>query len=193
MPDEVIVPVLHSGSGEVHDISVPHDTPLSELHDALLDKGYHSDWVPYQGASVDSQGHPKQGPTKEGSVEYDPKFKETASKVWETAERGKSSTESGTYLEANLDRGPIATSNEDGKMSLVTPKDAPYTMHTHPDHFKDGSAGGQPSGKDIETAKKLGKYVYVVSRSGLSYVGPHGEQGVVYTNPKQFEDKKKKE
>lgn len=188
--DPVVLPVLHP-SGEVHNISVPPDTPMPELHDALLDAGYHFDNPPYLGANVDAHGRPKAGPSKEGAVEYDPKFKEALSKVWDAAGYGKNSTESGTYIDQNLDRGPIVSSNAEGKMSLVVPKDAPYTIHSHPNHAADFTAGGQPSDKDIATAKSTKKYVYVVSRSGLQYVGPHGEQGVVYTNPEQFEGKKK--
>jgi hypothetical protein len=50
--------------------------------------------------------------------------------------------------------------------------------------------GGQPSATDIATAKKLRKYVYVVSRTGLQYVPPSGDTGVVFTNPSEFQEKK---
>jgi hypothetical protein len=75
-------------------------------------------------------------------------------------------------------------------VSLVVPSDANSTIHSHPNRFKSGEAGGQPSPKDIQTAKQLGKFVYVVSKSGLQYAGPHGEVGVVFTNPSQFQEKK---
>jgi hypothetical protein len=197
-PDKhVVIPVLHP-SGDVHSVAVPADMSVADMHSHLVGSGYAapdidapkmSNPTPYWGANVDNQGRPKAGPTKEGTVEYDPKFKDTAARVWAQANFGRDSNESGTYLDQNLDRGPIATSNTDGKMSLQVPNDAPYTIHTHPDHFKGGAAGGQPSETDIATAKKTGKYVYVVSRSGLQYVGPHGEQGVAYTSPAQFQQK----
>jgi hypothetical protein len=57
------------------------------------------------------------------------------------------------------------------------------TIHTHPNHFNGTAAGGQPSETDIATAKRLGKYVYVVSKSGMQYAGPHGETGVAFTVP----------
>ena len=198
MADDVVLPVLHP-AGEVHNISMPADTTLPELHDALLDGGYalpggiSKNWAPYMDPKVDpvsGRPRPDYGPKKEGALEYDPKFKAALAKVWEAAGYGKNSTESGTYIDSNLDRGPISTSNTDGRMTVTVPDDAPYTVHSHPNHFKDGDAGGQPSDKDIATAKGTKKYVYVVSRSGLQYVGPHGEQGVVYTNPSQFTEKK---
>lgn len=193
MPEEnkydsghVVLPVYHAGEGEVHNLAVPEKTALPQLHDALLDGGYHFDNPPYLGANVDGHGNPKKGPDLTGSIEHDPKFKAALQKVWETAAFGKNSTESGTYVGSDLERGPVATSNTEGRMSLSVPQDAPYTIHSHPNHAADFTAGGQPSDKDIATAKSTKKYVYVVSRSGLQYVGPHGEQGVVYTNPNQF-------
>ena len=71
-------------------------------------------------------------------------------------------------------------------MSVAVPKDAPYTIHSHPNHAGSSTMGGQPFATDIATAKKLGKYVYVVSRTGLQTVSPAGDVAVVYTNPGQF-------
>ncbi len=45
-----VVPVLHKGEGVVHNIEVPADLPLADLHQSLLDSGYH-------------------GPTEEGAEE----------------------------------------------------------------------------------------------------------------------------
>jgi diadenosine tetraphosphate (Ap4A) HIT family hydrolase len=36
----VLVSVLHSDTGKVHHVVVPEDTPISDLHDALLAHGY---------------------------------------------------------------------------------------------------------------------------------------------------------
>ncbi len=43
--------------------------------------------------------------------------------------------------------------------------------------------GGQPSETDIATAKKLGRSVYVVSKSGLQVVEKDGKVTNVYANP----------
>jgi hypothetical protein len=178
----VVLPVLHSGSGEVHNIAVPVNTDPGELHDALLNGNYHGP-TPYLGAGVDVFGHPKKGPNRSGVLENSPGFKKAASEVWEKAGRGRESTEAGTYLDQNNERGPIVASNTEGKMSLVVPKEAQSTIHSHPDHFNGTQAGGQPSGVDIDTAKKLGKSVYVVSKSGLQVVEKDGKVTNVYSNP----------
>jgi hypothetical protein len=41
----------------------------------------------------------------------------------------------------------------------------------------------QPSGVGIETAKKIGRSVYVVSKSGLQVVEKDGKVTNVYSNP----------
>jgi hypothetical protein len=145
-----------------------------------------SKWAPYTDPKVDpisGTPRPNYGPTKEGVLENSPEFKKTASAVWEAAARGKNATESGTYLDPNLERGPISTSNTEGKMSLVVPKDAQSTIHSHPNHAGSSMMGGQPSDTDIQTAKKLGKSVYVVSKSGLQVVEKDGKVTNVYSNP----------
>ena len=43
--------------------------------------------------------------------------------------------------------------------------------------------GGQPSDTDISTAKKIGRSVYVVSRSGLQVVEKDGKVTNIYSNP----------
>jgi len=190
----VVVPVLHSGSGEVHNVAVPANTPIPEFHDALLDGGYHGEgnvkppqWMPtpYFDPKVDFQtGKPRVwGPTKEGVVENSPEFKSAAAAVWKAANEGRDSNEAGTYLDGKTERGPISISDQEGHMTLQVPKDAASTIHSHPNHFKGQQAGGQPSQQDIETAKKLGKSVYVVSKSGLQVVEKDGKITSVYSNP----------
>lgn len=179
----VVLPVLHSGSGEVHNIAVPENTDLGELHDALLDRGYHFNNPPYLGANVDAHGRPKAGPSREGVSENSPEFKKAAADVWKAAGEGRNSNESGTYLDQNNERGPIATSNTEGKMSLVVPKEAQSTIHSHPNHAGSSMMGGQPSETDIATAKKLGRSVYVVSKSGLQVAEKDGKVTNVYSNP----------
>jgi hypothetical protein len=179
----VIVPVYHSGDDAIHNIAVPAETPLPELHDALVAGGYHSGWAPYQGANVDSFGRPKAGPSKAGVVENSEKFKAAAKAIYEASGRGRNPNEAGTYIDANLDRGPVAVSNTEGKMSLTVPSDATSTLHTHPSHFNGATASPLPSGTDVDTAKKLKRSVYVVSPEGLSVVEGDGKVTNIYNNP----------
>jgi hypothetical protein len=65
---------------------------------------------------------------------------------------------------------------------MSVPGDAYATIHSHPNHFQGGAAGGQPSDTDINTAKKLGKTVYVVSKNGLQAVDKFGKITNVYSN-----------
>lgn len=178
----VVIPVYHSGDDAIHNIAVPAETPLPELHDALVTAGYHSGWAPYQGASVDSFGHPKAGPSKAGVLENDPKFKAAARAIYDASGRGRNPNEAGTYVDANLDRGPIAVSNTEGKMSLTVPPDAKSTLHTHPLHFNGATASPLPSGTDVDTAKKLKRSVYVVSPEGLSVVEGDGKVTNIYND-----------
>jgi hypothetical protein len=178
----VIVPVYHSGDDAIHNIAVPAETPLPELHDALVTAGYHSGWAPYQGASVDSFGRPKAGPSKAGVVENTEKFKAAARAIYEASGRGRNPNEAGTYLDANLDRGPVAVSNTEGHMTLSVPADAKSTLHTHPSHFNGATASPLPSGTDVDTAKKLKRSVYVVSPEGLSVVEGDGKVTNIYND-----------
>jgi hypothetical protein len=188
--DEHVVLPIHVGDSEVHHIAFPASTSLPVVHRALLEHVEPPDLnipasheAPYLGANVDSWGRQKKGPSRSGVLENSPEFKKAASDVWEKAGRGRESTEAGTYLDQNNERGPIVASNTEGKMSLVVPKEAHSTLHTHPDHFNGTQAGGQPSGVDIDTAKKLGRSVYVVSKSGLQVVEKDGKVTNVYSNP----------
>jgi hypothetical protein len=188
---------------ETHHIEFPANTPVEEVHRALLDHvesapeisdpNFKNKGVPYSEPEKSGPyGWKEAQPTTEGTLEHDPKFKDVASKVWQAAGYGKEAAESGTYLDQNLDRGPISSSERgvEGKMSVVVPKDAPYTIHSHPNHAGSSIMGGQPSATDIATAKKLGKYVYAVSRTGLQYAAPSGDTGVVFTDPTQFSGRK---
>jgi hypothetical protein len=181
-PKPVVIPVYHSGDDAIHNIAVPAETPLPELHDALVTAGYHSGWAPYQGANVDSFGRPKAGPTKQGVVENSEKFKAAARVIFDASGRGRNPNEAGTYVDANLDRGPVAVSNTEGKMSLTVPPDAKSTLHTHPSHFNGATASPLPSGTDVDTAKKLKRSVYVVSPEGLSVVEGDGKVTNIYND-----------
>ena len=181
--NHVIIPVLHSGEGTVHSIAVPSNTPLPEFHDALLDAGYHGNNPPYLGSDVTATNLPAPKPTREGVLENDPKFKAAAKAIYEASGRGRNPNEAGTYLDQNLDRGPVAVSDTEGHMSLVVPSDAKSTMHTHPSHFNGATASPLPSGTDVNTAKKLKRNVYVVSPEGLSVVEKDGKVTNVYNGP----------
>jgi len=190
---------------DVHHIAFPASTPLPAVHEALLDHVQPPDLkdtpiggaehapYPYLGADVTATNRPAPKPTKEGAYEYsDENFRNALSDVWKAAGSGKASTESGTYIDADGTRGPIATSTDDGHMTLRIPTTALNSIHSHPQHMHDGSsAGTMPSDVDKKTAAKMGKIIYVVSHGGLSYVTPQGDTGVVYTSPAQFEQKTK--
>jgi hypothetical protein len=178
----VVVPVYHAGDNEVHSVAVPANTSLPEFHDALLDAGYHGSAPPYLGAGVDASGRPKAGPSKAGVLENSEKFKAAAKAIYEASGRGRNPNEAGTYLDQNLDRGPIAVSNTEGKMSLTVPADATSTLHTHPSHFNGATASPLPSGTDVDTAKKLKRSVYVVSPEGLSVVEGDGKVTNIYND-----------
>jgi hypothetical protein len=181
----VVLPVLHP-SGETHNIAFPENMALPEMHDVLLDHGYSHPAFhnpPYLGANVDAFGRPKAGPSRFGVMENDPKFKAAAKAIYEASGRFQSSGESGTYMDENLERSPIASSNDEGHMTLKIPKTGvAATLHTHPNHFKGQLAGGQPSDTDIATAKKLnGPPVFVVSKNGLQSVDKFGKVTNVYS------------
>jgi hypothetical protein len=194
----VIVPVIHRGEDSVHSVAVPADTPLPDFHDALLESGYHGEgsvkppqWAPTPYSTGDfrtGKPRPGYGPTKEGVLENSPEFKAVGKAVFAASNYGRNSNEAGTYIDQNGERGPIVVSNEDGKMSMQVPKDAGSTIHSHPAHFQGATASPLPSQKDIETAKKLGKSVYVVSPEGLSVVEKDGKVTNIY-NSKDWLDR----
>jgi hypothetical protein len=62
--------VYHAGTDEVHDIEVPTNTPLADLHSALLDANYHD------------------GPTEEGAEENTEKFRDAARDSWQASGSG---------------------------------------------------------------------------------------------------------
>ena len=206
MPDEndysgathVVLPVVHP-NGEVHHVAVHEDTPLDELHESLVKSGYAADAEIHKteadnnlaaaprvsGRKYATQSEYLQPdippPTKEGSVEHDPRFKDAAAQIWRTSNRGKDNDEVTLDLSKDLERGTLGVSKGKGHAKVYAPADSPYFLHTH-----DNAAGGQPSPQDIDTAKRLKKYIYVVSKSGLQYAGPHGEVGTVYHSPSEF-------
>jgi hypothetical protein len=75
--NHVVLPVLHLNSGEIHNIAVPADLKLPEVHEAL------SDYI-----------HPVE-PTKEGSIEYSKPFKDAAKAAWGSVASGLVPKETG--------------------------------------------------------------------------------------------------
>jgi hypothetical protein len=183
MPNKIdfghaIVPVLHH-SGEVHDIAVPEDTSLEDLHSSLIDSDYH---LPIPAA---------QQPTAEGSIEHSPEFKNTAKDAWVMGELGRKSGEAGTYLDSKGNPGKLAWHDsprgERASVKITEPADAMGSIHTHPNDRTD-----KPSTDDIEIAKRVHKTIFVVSRSGLWSVDPGGAVSHVFQDPGWMDEKKKK-
>ncbi len=175
-----VVPVLHKGEGEVHNVQVPTDLNIGDLHSALLDSNYH---VPVSNAQ----------PTKEGSLEYDPTFQLAAKEAWKNSGEGRTERESGFAIDKNgipnqmqyHDRNP---GDRSGTLAIRTPANSIATLHTHPDVESD-----QPSDEDRQAAVKSGKFMYVVSRRGLFLVDGHnnGKVTQVFDNTDFLKDKKK--
>jgi hypothetical protein len=92
----VVIPVLHPDGG-VHNIAVPTDTPIADLHDALTDY-----YLP-------DLAKPSQ-PTADGAVENSPAFKQRAQQAWDAAVRGvRPDVESGFEVGRTGNAGPIQT------------------------------------------------------------------------------------
>jgi len=182
MPDKfdsghVVLPVVHPDG--LHDIAVPKDTMLDDLHSSLMDSDYH--------LSIPA---PK-SPTAEGSIEHSESFRKTAFDAWQMADLGRKSGEAGTYLDAGGKPGKLAWNDsprgERGSVKITEPTDAMGSIHTHPNDRID-----KPSDDDREIAKRVKKTIFVVSRSGLWSVDPIGVVTQVFQGPGWMEKKKKK-
>jgi hypothetical protein len=78
-----VVPVYHAGSDEVHNVEVPANTPLADLHSALTDAGYHD------------------GPTEEGALENTSDFRKAARDAWMSVGLGQKQAESAFTVDSN--------------------------------------------------------------------------------------------
>jgi hypothetical protein len=154
-----VLPVYHANSGELHQIEVPLDTPVSDLHSALVGADYHP-------------------PTAEGSVEFSPDFIQRAREAWKATNDGRNPyAESGFSVREDGSAGPIHTEAHLSAPGMAGPPHEKISYlstdkeiaHVHPD----GSSGPEPSAVDIEAAKKIKKPVLVVSRGGLYEVDPY--------------------
>jgi hypothetical protein len=159
-----IIPVLHP-DGEIHDIAMPPDTSLAELHDGLTDYR-----MPITA----------KGPTKEGSLEYSPEFKQAAAKAWGLTMHGRLPLRE-TAFSVNRQGNPGPISIHDSKPG-ETPTDTfetnsndPFTLHTHPSGTLQTA-----STVDKNLAKTLHKTFYVSSNDGLYSVDPGGQVTQVF-------------
>jgi hypothetical protein len=167
----VVVPVLHN-SGDIHDIAVPEDTPLADLHSALA-KDYSRPAI---------EGQEKQ-PTAEGAVENSPLFRATARKAWDESVSGMDpTTESAFEVDKTGGTGPIRTQRTPKgaipRDTVDVEPDSLGAVHTHPNGFTHG-----PSDNDIAAAKKAHKTIWVVSSGGLYSIDPGGSVEHIYKDP----------
>ena len=112
----VVLPVLHP-SGDVHDIAVPEDTPIADLHSALAGE--------YSHPAIEA--HEKQ-PTADGALENSDSFRKTAASLRMTARAGEGHGEASTYLDAQGNPGKVgwnpAGDDTRGSAHVVTPANA---------------------------------------------------------------------
>lgn len=166
----VIVPVLHPDSGEVHNIAVPEDTDLKDLHSALSDAGYEH---PALNAAIDAH---REQPDPMDSIEHSPDFIASSKRIFDMTNQGKDKSEAAALSQNN---GPAkiianqwADSPSGGKQMHTGDIDLDTTTalnHVHPMPI------GLPqlSPKDIETMQNLSKLaghpigVFAVSKDGL--------------------------
>jgi hypothetical protein len=179
---------------ETHHVEFPSDTPVEEVHRALLnhlesapeisDPNFKNKGVPYSDPDKSGPyGWKEAQPTRENVVENSPEFKAVGKAVYEASGRGRNPNEAGTFLDDKGERGPIAVSNTEGRMALAVPSNATATIHSHPAHFHGATASPLPSATDVATARKLGgRPVYVVSPEGLSVVEGDGKITSIYSN-----------
>jgi hypothetical protein len=178
----VVIPVLNP-SGDIHNIAVPEDTSMADLHDSLVDSGYAH-------PALDQQLGQQQ-PTKDGAIEYSPAFKKLAANMWDRSGRGVQQTEVGTYIDKSGNAGNVTEhptgSDPNANVKVNVPNDAVGVIHTHPNH-----SGDRPSPADVQAAKDNKKTVYVTSRTGLWATDPSGKITQIFSNPLWMRDKNPK-
>ena len=153
----VVVPVYHAGNDEVHQIAVPPDTDMGDLHNALVDAGY--------APSIPSND---KGPTADKAEENTPIFKAAALAAWTAAGNGQLEEEAGFVDPIDRRQTPNQIPAQRGReLAWSQPKAAFASVHTHPRYAQD-----DPSNEDIALAKKVNQPVYVVSKQGLFMVRP---------------------
>ena len=160
-----IIPV-QVGDGQVDHIAFPIDTPIPELHSALLDH-------------VQSKQ-----PNRDDVLENQKSFKDSSRAAWSSVASGLVAKEAGfnvdKYGRAGTIREHSARNGEVPSVEMGVSPQAMALVHTHP------SVGGfspRPSKNDIEVAKQTKKTVYVVGSQGLFAVDPGGDVTNVYSDP----------
>ena len=181
-----IIPVLHP-SGEIHNIAVPANVDLPELHQALVASDYH---FPEKQPAGD-------GPN--GPLETSPDFKEAARKAWLNVNYGDLPQESGFVVNKDGKAGPIITGKEiqpgdtRGSTTFHVMPDDFATLHTHPRPTPGKNWIQEPSGPDADLARNSDQNVYVVSSTGLwEREARTGNLVHVYSNNDWMDKKKKK-
>jgi hypothetical protein len=170
-----ILPVLHPDSGEVHNIAVPTDTSLSDLHSALAEDYAHP-----------ALASAKQ-PTAEGAIENSEDFRAAARKAWGGAGSGLLNNEGRVVINKQGAPTVLPTSLGSGS-SFQVPTDSFGTLHTHPDRKQQ-----DPSDQDISTVKSSHKPMYIVSSRGLYMVrASDGKAMQIFQGTDWMKDKKKK-
>jgi hypothetical protein len=164
----VVIPVLHPDSGEVHNIAVPTDTDLGELHKSLSDAGYEHPGITTAEA----------GPTEEGTLEESPEFQKATRQIFDSMNHGKTKGENAFFMDKNKNAKITGeqfneTAAGGRSMHLDVPTDTAYINHVHPD-----LGLPEPSPKDRETSQNFGVPVYAVSKHGLYMARPSDGQVV---------------
>ena len=180
--EHVVVPVLHSDSGEIHDLAVPADMELNDLHGALLGSGYHAT---------------ETKPTAEGAVENSDDFRYAAKKASEQSSLGESGR-GGREVEAGF---VVPKQGKIGKVSAELNSSAYKSGHIHQTlssddlgalHTHDKFHNATPSDDDIATAKMAHRTIWVTSRAGLFGVDPGGQVTQIFSKADWMNEKKKK-
>jgi len=171
----VIVPVLHPDSGEVHNIAVPPDIPVADLHSALLD-GY---------------AHPE--PSREGAVELSPAFRKAAAAASQMAQMGEIKRSQNGGAIRNTGEAGFAARRDGSVSPVVFSPDQESSKGTISQEVSSGDLGifhthdryhqSDPSEADKNAAKKAHTTVWVASKDGLYSVDPSGQVTKVFTNP----------
>jgi hypothetical protein len=159
----VIVPVK-TVSGDLHNVAASPDVSLEDFHAALsADPQYLHELNSAQ-------------PTAAGALENSDDFRSQSKSAWDATSQGNSpNTESGFSVYSDGGASSLHTETHAQGTGLASqwkdkisygPSDFGI-VHTHPRVSSD-----KPSQNDIEAAKKIGKPIYVTSRSGLFMVRP---------------------
>jgi hypothetical protein len=186
MPDptfdsgHAIIPVKHP-DGNIDRIAVPTDTSLEELHGALSDAGYMHDF-------------PTPQPTAAGALENSDDFRNQSKAAWDAIHQGaNANAESGFSVYKDGTGSSIHTEVHPQTSGMVAvPHD---TIHYGKDdfainHVHPNATSDKPSQNDQEAAKKIGKPIYVTSKTGLWMVRPSdGKILRVFQSPSWMTDK----